>query len=293
MKSRMSKKYRFDGKRKAELKKISKVETSQCTEKEEALQRLKSNLIEINELQNKLFAEKRQGVIVLFQAMDAAGKDGTIRSLLQGLSTQGVKEVSFKTPNAVEMTHDYLWRVHQNVPAKGEIVIFNRSHYEEVLIQKVMKQYERLPQADWVDKKKIMELRYEHIKGFEEYLYQNSIKTIKFFLNVSKAEQAERFLVRIEEPEKNWNFTTSDYKEHQHWNEYQKAFEEAINKTATKHCPWYIIPADHKWYMHYLVSEIIVEELKSMNPAYPMVSNERQQQLEQYRIQLVEELENN
>lgn len=288
----MSKKYRFDGKRKAELKKISRDETSQCSEKEEALQRLKSNLIEINELQNKLFAEKRQGVIVLFQAMDAAGKDGTIRSLLQGLSTQGVKEVSFKALSAQEKAHDYLWRVHQNVPAKGEIVIFNRSHYEEVLIHKVMKLNELEPQADWVDKKKMIELRYEHIKGFEEYLYQNSIKTIKFFLNVSKAEQAERFLERIEEPEKNWNFTASDYLERQYWNEYQKAFEEAINKTASKHCPWYIIPADHKWYMHYLVSEIIFEELKAMKPAYPLVSNERQQQLEQYRIKLIEDLEN-
>ena len=262
-------KYRFDGSRPFEISACSTDETSLCDDRKDAEKKMEENNGLIDELQQKLYAEKKEGVIFVFQAMDAAGKDGTIRAVLQCLSTHGVYEAAFKSPSSKELSHDFLWRVVPFVPAKGEIAIFNRSHYEDVLIGKVRELYRNQDHADRIDLDKVIEKRYEDINHFEEFLYNNSVRIVKIFLNVSKEEQARRFLSRIEEPEKNWKFSEADWNERKLWDEYQDAFEDAINATATKNCPWYVVPADHKWYMRYVVSEIILSTLKDMNPHYP------------------------
>lgn len=247
-------------------------------------------LSELSILQAKLYAQSTYGLVIVLQAMDAAGKDGTIAAVLTCLNPHGVSETAFKSPSSVEQSHDFLWRIEQHTPSKGEIAIFNRSHYEEVLVQRVKKMWKTQAYADRIDRDEILENRYEDIRNYEKYLYHNSIRVVKLFLNVSKKEQARRFLSRIEEPEKNWKFSASDFEERQYWDEYQKAFEAAINKTATKESPWYVVPADHKWYMRYVVSEIILHTLKKMDPKYPEVTKERLEQFAEYKEQLEKEL---
>lgn len=283
-------KYRFDGSGKFRIQDAKTDETSLCSDKKKAADKLEKNDAEIDALQDKLYAEKKEGVIFLFQAMDAAGKDGTIRAVLSCLSPHGVREAAFKSPSATELAHDYLWRIEQQVPAKGEIAIFNRSQYEDVLIGKVRNLYETQAHADRIDTDHVIENRYEDIRHFETYLYHNSVRTVKIFLNVSREEQARRFLDRIEEPEKNWKFSESDWNERKYWDEYMSAFEDAINHTATKECPWYVVPADHKWYMRYVVSEIILSVLKDMDPHYPKVTADRLLQFAQLKQEIEAEL---
>lgn len=287
----MKSEYTYDGSRKFNIKKVKTDETSLCNNREIAEKRMQENEQELDELQQKLYAEKKEGLIIVFQAMDAAGKDGTITHVLQCLSPHGVYEAAFKSPSSTELAHDFLWRVVQKVPAKGEIAIFNRSHYEDVLIGKVKELYTSQAHADRIDTDKVIDRRYTDIRNFEEYLYQNNVRVIKIFLNVSKEEQAKRFLSRIEEPEKNWKFSSSDVEERTYWDKYQIAFEDAVNATATSHCPWYVVPADHKWYMRYVVSEIILKTLKEMHPEYPVVSEERRQQFQSLKEQLEKELQ--
>ncbi len=265
----MIKKYRYDGEKKFKLSKVSTDETSLEPDRKKAEAKMQKNFEEIQELQKKLYAEKKEGVIFLFQAMDAAGKDGTISAVLSCLSPHGLYEAAFKAPSAEEMAHDYLWRVEYAVPMKGEIGIFNRSHYEEVLIYKVKELWKTQARADRISEKDLLNDRYKDIKNYERYLWHNSIRTVKFFLNV---------------------FSASDYEERKYWDDYQEAFETAINKTATEEAPWYVIPADHKWYMRYVVSEIILHTLKEMNPKYPEVTKERLEQFAQYKKELEEEL---
>ena len=262
---------------------------SLCKDKDTALELTQKNIQKIYDYQQKLYAEKKEGLIIAFQAMDAAGKDGTIREVLNALAPQGVHEKPFKSPSSTELAHDYLWRVHNAVPEKGEITIFNRSHYEDVLIGKVKELYKFQNKADRIDENTVIDNRYEDIRNFEKYLYNNSVRIIKIFLNVSKKEQAERFLSRIEEPEKNWKFSDSDFEERVYWDKYQQAFEDAINATSTKDCPWYVVPADRKWYMRYVVSEIVVKTLEEMNPKYPTVTKETLERFEGYRTKLLEE----
>ncbi|MBR3358191.1 MAG: hypothetical protein IKG46_10255 [Solobacterium sp.] len=283
-------KYCYDGTHPFQISKVSTDETSLCIDRSDAEARMEENNAQIDELQAKLYAEKKEGVIFLFQAMDAAGKDGTIRAVLSCLSPHGVHEAAFKAPSSNELAHDYLWRIAAQVPAKGEIAIFNRSQYEDVLIGKVKELYRSQANARRIDLDKVIEYRYEDIRNFEEYLYRNNIRTVKMFLNVSKDEQAKRFLSRIEEPEKNWKFSGSDYEERAYWDAYQEAFESAINATSTKHSPWYVIPADHKWYMRYVVSEIILATLQDMDPQYPVVTEERLATFAKYREELLKEL---
>jgi PPK2 family polyphosphate:nucleotide phosphotransferase len=284
------KKYCYDGTEEFKIAKSSTDETSLCKDRADAEAKMLKNNEQIDKLQEKLYAEKKEGVIFLFQAMDAAGKDGTIRAVLSCLSPHGVHEVAFKAPSSDELAHDFLWRVASKVPAKGEIAIFNRSHYEDVLIGKVKKLYLSQANADRINLDKVIENRYKDIRHFEEYLYRNNVRTVKIFLNVSKDEQAERFLSRIEEPEKNWKFSGSDYEERAYWDGYQEAFESAINETSTKHCPWYVVPADHKWYMRYVVSEIILATLKDMDPKFPEVTEERLATFAKYKEELQKEL---
>ncbi len=286
----MLKAYRYDGSKKFALSKVSTDETSLVSERRDAEVKMQKNFEKIQELQNKLYAEKKEGVIFLFQAMDAAGKDGTIAAVLTCLSPHGVNEAAFKSPSSTELAHDFLWRVEQQVPMKGEIAIFNRSQYEEVLIYRVKKLWKMQAHADRIDPEKELDLRYEDISNYERYLWHNSIRTVKIFLNVSKKEQARRFLSRIEEPEKNWKFSGSDFEERKYWDDYQEAFEIAINKTASKEAPWYVVPADHKWYMRYIVSEIILETLKEMDPKYPKVTRERLEEFAGYKEALEKEL---
>jgi PPK2 family polyphosphate:nucleotide phosphotransferase len=286
----MLKKYRYDGSKKFKLSKVSTDETSYEEKREKAEEKMQKNFEKIGELQRRLYAEKKEGVIFLFQAMDAAGKDGTIAAVLTCLSPHGVTESAFKAPSSNELAHDFLWRIEHEAPMKGEIAIFNRSHYEEVLIYKVRKLWKNQANADRIDPDKIMDYRYEDICNYERYLWHNNIRTVKIFLNVSRKEQARRFLSRIEEPEKNWKFSGSDFEERQYWDKYQEAFEEAINNTATKEAPWYVVPADHKWYMRLIVSEIILHTLKEMDPHYPEVTEDRLAQFGEYKKILEKEL---
>ena len=283
-------KYRWDGSKPFKISKASTDETDLFAGREETEAKMAENNAQIDELQARLYAEKKEGVIFLFQAMDAAGKDGTIRAVLSCLSPHGVHEAAFKAPSSDELAHDFLWRVAAKVPAKGEIAVFNRSHYEDVLIGKVKQLYRSQANARRIDPDKVIDHRYEDIRHFEEYLYRNNVRTVKFFLNVSKEEQARRFLSRIEEPEKNWKFSAGDYEERAYWDAYQEAFESAINATATEHCPWYVIPADHKWYMRCVVSEVILETLKEMDPRYPEVTADRLETFAKYREELLKEL---
>ena len=284
------KKYCYDGSRAFRIADSSTDETGLCAGRGDAEAKMAENNALIDELQSKLYAEKKEGVIFLFQAMDAAGKDGTIRAVLSCLSPHGVHEAAFKAPSSDELAHDFLWRIAAKVPSKGEIAIFNRSQYEDVLIGKVKELYRTQANARRIDLDKVIEYRYEDIRHFEEYLYRNNVRTVKIFLNVSKDEQARRFLSRIEEPEKNWKFSGGDYEERAWWDAYQEAFESAINATATEHCPWYVVPADHKWYMRYVVSEIILATLKDMDPRYPEVTPDRLETFAKYREELLREL---
>ncbi len=286
----MLKDYRYDGSRKFKLNKVSTKETSLEKDRKKGEAKMQENFKEINELQKKLYADKKEGVIFLFQAMDAAGKDGTIAAVLTCLSPHGVKESAFKSPSSTELAHDYLWRIEQEAPMKGEIAIFNRSQYEEVLIYRVKKLWESQENAKRIDLDKILDYRYEDICNYERYLWHNNIRTVKIFLNVSRKEQARRFLSRIDEPEKNWKFSGSDFEERKYWDDYQEAFEAAINKTATKEAPWYVVPADHKWYMRLVVSEIILHTLRKMDPKYPKVTKERLKEFEGYKEVLEKEI---
>ncbi len=282
--------YRYDGARPFRIAECATDETSLCVDRADAEAKMAENNVLIDQLQEKLYADKKEGVIFLFQAMDAAGKDGTIRAVLTCLSPHGVHEAAFKAPSSDELAHDFLWRIASKVPAKGEIAIFNRSHYEDVLIGKVKELYRSQANARRIDLDKVIEHRYEDIRHFEEYLYRNNVRTVKIFLHVSKDEQARRFLSRIEEPEKNWKFSGSDYEERAYWDAYQEAFEDAVNATSTEHCPWYVVPADQKWYMRYVVSEIILATLKDMDPRFPEVTADRLATFAGYREELLKEL---
>ena len=239
----------------------------------------------LKENQEMLYAQDRRSVLILFQAMDAAGKDSMIEHVMSGVNPQGCSVTSFKSPTSRELDHDYLWRIHREVPSRGDIKIFNRSHYEDVLITRVHPEIlvgNHLP--DIWDVKDIDEAfyqkRYKQIKHYEDYLADQGVVILKFSLHLSKEEQKKRFIRRIEIPEKNWKFSEADVKERQYWDQYQAAYEQAINATSTKINPWYVIPADDKWYSRHLVSEIINERIEELNLSYPEVTDERRVELQ-------------
>lgn len=257
--------------------------------KEEAAEKLMMNIQKMTELQNKLYAADRWSLLIIIQAMDAAGKDGTIKHVMSGLNPQGTQVYSFKQPSAEELDHNYLWRFYKSLPERGRIGIFNRSYYEDVLIVKVHNLLEaaRLPKELITDD--IWEKRYKQMKDFEKNLFENGTKVIKFFLHVSKKEQKKRFLRRIEDPSRNWKFSAGDLKERKLWKEYADAYEKAISATSTNESPWYIIPADKKWFARLAVSEIIVDTLKSFNAEYPKLSDEQLKGLEAAKQELLNE----
>ena len=251
-------------------------------DKEQGELLIQKDVEELSSLQDVLYADRRRAVLIIIQAMDAAGKDGTIKHIMSGVNPEGVKVTSFKGPSVTELEHDYFWRHYIALPGKGEIGIFNRSHYENVLITKVHPEFilnEKHAGINSVDdiNKSFWEKRYKQICRFEKNLAENDTTILKFFLHVSKDEQKKRFLDRIDDPTKNWKFSTADLKERAYWDAYQLAYEEAIRNTSTKDAPWFIIPADEKWYSRYIVGKIICNELKKLNLEYPGISdNERE-----------------
>ncbi len=284
--------YCFTGNKKVDLKKQPTDSKKDKSTKQEILNLTLQNQNKMKELQQRLYADGREGVIFVLQAMDAAGKDSTIRHVMGPLNPQGVEVTSFKQPGAAELAHDYLWRAHSAVPYRGNIGIFNRSYYEDVLVVKVHDLQNRYKIANrCLDKnsEEFFEKRYRQIRDFEEYLYENSYKVVKIFLHVSKGEQKKRFLERIDDETKNWKFSSSDLKERAYFDKYMSAYEEAIHQTATKNAPWYVLPAYQKWYTRYLVSEIVVKTLSECKPEYPELSSLEIEALHSCKAQLLAE----
>jgi PPK2 family polyphosphate:nucleotide phosphotransferase len=239
-------------------------------------------------LQDKLFAQDRWAVLLIFQAVDAGGKDSAIRHVMSGVNPQGCEVRAFKQPSAEDLSHNFLWRASQWLPSRGHIGIFNRSYYEEVLVTRVHPEVlakERIPQT--LITKKIWEQRFEDISSFERHLYRDGLVIRKFFLNVSKREQRARFLHRLEEPDKNWKFSADDVRERDYWDDYMDAYEDMIRNTADTHAPWYIVPADQKWFTRMVVASVIVETLESLDLSYPKVDAERRRDLQNARRRLL------
>lgn len=263
--------------------------TAGFKDKKDARKKLEKNIAELAEYQDILYAQDTYALLLIFQAMDAAGKDGAIKHVMSGVNPQGCQVYSFKSPSAEELDHDYLWRTNKVMPERGRIGIFNRSYYEEVLVVRVhpeLLDHQKIPPSA---RENIWKRRYEQINNMEKYLSENGVVILKFFLNVSKEEQKKRFLERIDRPEKNWKFSTADAKERAFWDNYQQAYEDCLNRTSTEWAPWFVVPADNKWFTRLTVSEIVVRTLKRLNLRYPEVSEERRQELLEIRKLLEDE----
>lgn len=283
---------RIDGSSKCKLASMP-ANTKQDKASREAIAQLTGeNLAKMGVLQEKLYAEGKEGVVVLLQAMDAAGKDSTIKHVMSGINPQGVDVTSFKQPSSEELAHDFLWRAVRALPRRGKMAIFNRSYYEDVLVVRVhelQKSYKMAERSINMSEKDFFNKRFEQIRNFEEYLYENSYRVVKIFLHVSKKKQKERFIERINDGNKNWKFSASDVKERTFFDRYMEVYEDTINNTATKHSPWYVIPADQKWYTRYLVSEAVVKALEDCDPQYPELPQEEVDKLGACREQLMAE----
>ena len=254
--------------------------TFHSKDKPRAQAALADGVLALAALQERLYAHNRWSVLLIFQAMDAAGKDSAIKHVMSGLNPQGCQVASFKAPSAEELDHDFLWRCQRHLPERGRIGIFNRSYYEEVLVVRVhpaLLEKQRLPER--LVSKKIWAHRLEDIAGFERFLSRNGCVILKFFLHVSKGEQRRRFLERIERPEKNWKFSPGDVAERAKWQEYMKAYEDAIRHTATPDAPWFVVPADHKWFTRVVVASAVVDALASLDLSYPVIGPELQKDM--------------
>jgi PPK2 family polyphosphate:nucleotide phosphotransferase len=288
----VSERFRVPAGKKFRLKDCDTADTNGMESKKEAKERLEKGVKRLRELQEKLYAQDCWALLLIFQAMDAAGKDSTIEHVMSGVNPQGCEVYSFKAPSSEELDHDFLWRTSRRVPERGRIGIFNRSYYEEVLIVQVHEAIlmsQRLPTS--LVTKHIWKERYEDINAFERYLSRNGVVVRKFFLNVSKEEQRQRFLARLDEPEKNWKFSVSDAKERAHWDEYMHAYEQAIAATSSDEAPWYVIPADKKWFMRMAVAEIVVETMEGMDLKFPVLSEQKRAELQAARKLLEAETE--
>jgi PPK2 family polyphosphate:nucleotide phosphotransferase len=269
------------------LKQVDPGDT-QGLEKEAAREYLQRGIRELADMQDKLYAQDEWGVLLVFQAMDAAGKDGAIKHVMSGINPQGCQVYSFKKPSSEELDHDFMWRTTKALPERGRIGIFNRSYYEEVLVVRVhpaILEGQKLPNR--VMTKRIWKERFEDIAGFERYLARQGFVILKFFLHVSKKEQKERFLARLDRPEKNWKFSKADVQERRHWDAYQRAYQDMIRSTAAPHAPWFVVPADRKWFTRLVVAAAIYDALDSLKLAYPKVSREKKAELEACRADLV------
>jgi len=256
-----------------------------------AKERLQQFVDDLCEAQELLYASDTNSLLLIFQALDAAGKDGTIKHIMSGVNPQGCQVYSFKQPSAEEIDHDFLWRANRALPERGRIGIFNRSYYEDVLVVKVHPEFlakQKLPRGTVVDDR-FWQARYEDINAFERHLDRSGTKVVKFFLHVSKDEQRRRFLSRVEHPNKYWKFSPTDLAERAHWDEYMDAFEEALTKTSTEHAPWYVIPADYKHVMRTMVAGVVVRVIKSLDLSYPKVGPEKLEAVEKARAELLAE----
>ncbi len=283
--------FRVDGGKKFRLKEFAPDETLGFDHREGtkdlAAETLREEIELLSEMQDKLYAQDRWGLLLIFQAMDAAGKDGTIKHVMSGINPQGCQVYSFKSPSSEELDHDFLWRTSRCLPERGRIGIFNRSYYEEVLAVRVHPEFlekQRLPPR--LVTNQIWKERFEDISAFERYATRNGIAIRKFFLNVSGEEQKRRFLERLDNPDKNWKFSMADARERERWDDYMAAYEEMIRHTASMHAPWYVVPADTKWFTRLVVAAAIIEALDDMNLAYPKVDAEKRKELEAARSML-------
>jgi len=270
------------------LKDYDPADTHGLHSKEKANELLQQSVLVLQELQEKLYAQDQWAVLLIFQAMDAAGKDSLIKHVMSGVNPEGCDVASFKQPSAEELDHDFLWRTTRRLPERGKIGIFNRSYYEEVLVVRVHQEFlakQHLPPE--VVTKKIWKERFEDICNLEKYLTRNGVVIRKFFLHVSKEEQKRRFLERLDEPEKNWKFSEADVHERQYWGDYMNAYEEMIQHTSTPGAPWYVVPADHKWLTHIAVSSAIIQTLEEMDLQFPKVDKVRRKQLDSARQMLL------
>jgi len=288
--AQIAKPYRITNGEKFHLKDYDPADTGGMEDKNKALKILEKSVQLLSHLQEKLYAQDEWAVLLIFQAMDAAGKDGAIKHVMSGINPEGCDVTSFKAPSHRELNHDYLWRTHNVIPERGKIGIFNRSYYEEVLVVRV---HEELLNAEHLSKeiigKDIWQDRYQDINNFEKYLARNGVVILKFFLHLSKDEQKKRFLERLEMPEKNWKFSMDDVKERAHWKDYQKAYELMIQSTATERAPWYVIPADNKWFTRLAVAAAIIDTLDSLDPRFPEVDKEKKKELAKVREALIRE----
>ena len=284
--------YRVTGKGKFRLKDFDPADTGDLgrEDKPRAKEALQTGVEALTELQDKLYAQDRWSILLVFQAMDAAGKDGAIKHVMSGVNPQGCQVVSFKAPSSEELDHDFLWRCNRNLPERGRIGIFNRSYYEEVLVLRVHRallEAQKLPPQRIT--KDIWDERYRDIRGYERYLNANGVIVRKFFLNVSRREQKRRFLERIDNPEKNWKLSTADVRERGYWDDYMEAYEDAIRETATPECPWYVVPADNKWFTRIVVAAAIIQTLDSLNLKYPSLGKAQLTELKKARGMLMKE----
>ena len=278
--SKLLKPFRIEHGKHFRLKDHDPAHTAGVHSKAQAEKLLEEGVLKLADLQDKLYAQDSWALLLVIQAMDAAGKDGVIKHVMSGINPQGCQVYSFKAPSAEELDHDYMWRTMMRMPERGRIGIFNRSYYEEVLVVRVHPQLleaERIPPS--LITKNVWEDRFEDICAFERYLTRNGVVVRKFFLNVSKKEQKRRFLARLDEPEKNWKFSAADIKERACWDDYMNAFEDMIRHTATPDAPWYVIPADNKWFTRIAVAEAVVETLEGLKLSYPKVSADKAKEL--------------
>lgn len=281
------KKYRVKPNKKVDLEKFSTKKDDSYSKKEVKEEIIPQNLEKMFEFQEKLYAENKRGILVVLQAMDAAGKDSLVKKVFTALNPAGCKVTSFKQPSTEELDHDYLWRITKATPAYGEVGIFNRSHYEDVLVTRVHNLVNKKNDDDFWEK------RFEDINAFEKYLDNNGIKVVKFFLHVSKDEQKERLLDRINLEEKHWKFAASDILERENWDDYHRAYEDMLEHTSTDYAPWYVVPADNKWYTRLVVSEVMLDLFEQLDPHTPKLSEKEESQLEKWKKVLMEQDEKN
>ena len=286
----LAKPFRIEKGKRFRLKDVDPGDTLDLESKQAAREGLRRGVARLAELQDALYAQDRWSVLLLFQAMDAAGKDSTIKHVMSGVNPQGCQVFSFKAPSPEEIDHDFLWRSSRRLPERGRIGIFNRSYYEEVLVVRVHRKLlgrQKLPPG--LVTGDIWSQRYEDINAFERYLSRNGTRILKFFLHVSRKEQKKRFLRRLDDPAKNWKFSAADVEERQHWDSYMEAYEEKIRATATEHAPWHVVPADHKWFTRLAVVSAVVAALEELDLAYPEVSPEEREKFEAARSKLAAE----
>ncbi len=273
--------FRVDSGKHFRLKDFDPADTGHWHSKDHAEEALVERIGRTSELQDKLYAQDNWALLLIFQAMDAAGKDGAIKHVMSGVNPQGCQVFSFKAPSEVELQHDFLWRTTRDLPERGHIGIFNRSYYEEVLVVRVHPEIlksQRTPPS--LVSKNIWDERFEDIRCFERHMVRSGTIIRKFFLHLSEKEQKKRFLARLDEPEKNWKFSASDIHERKYWDDYQNAYEEMIRNTSTEHAPWYVVPADNKWFSRLVISTVLVDALESLDLSYPKVDDAKKKELE-------------